>query len=582
MQKLPIGVVLLIFGMPLSGWTAIDPSQETLRISQYLRPISDEQWRQIAGSQIKEKYEVISGDHLWGISNRLFGDGFYWPKVWSLNNRTILNPHVIEPGQMVAFLPGSGTQLPSVAIQTDDGQTMADARQPVRNARSEEWRYLPRQRWESVVVQLPPDIDPLGFDKSNKITKNTASTFEIEAIAKTDPIEPLGEVVGSRSAADGLTLRDAIYIEAENDSGLQIGELYSVTSEPLEISPPGANNNGYSYYIKGHIKIRGVRDGLYIAEVLAARAPILREDKIIPAVKKIRMPKIIPGPEPKEGILGVDRRFSTGTTAQHKLVFVDLGSDDGVQPGMVFRAYQHEDPGTGSEITESHFIVDADFLVVQTGKNICAAIAISSVRSIREGAEVILLTDVSEFHRIKDTRVKSLNRGDEDRELDELDALDPGGGLGPGEERELKQLEQWDGTLDTPAEESKDEPKNDSDQKNSEEYEYEYEDEDEAGEKDSPTQNEESNATPEEESQPTEPVSEESNTSSQPENESKSEESSPQESSETSGETSGETNGEASESNDNSFAPSDAADEDEEDDYEDGEYDDESEDEIPE
>lgn len=49
------------------------------------------------GAITGEKYTVVEGDHLWGISVRAFGDGYRWPEIAKLNN--IANPDLIYPGQ---------------------------------------------------------------------------------------------------------------------------------------------------------------------------------------------------------------------------------------------------------------------------------------------------------------------------------------------------------------------------------------------------------------------------------------------------------------------------------------------------
>ena len=86
------------------------------KIALSLKRITDEEWSQIAGEKAQEKFPVEKGATLWGISKSLFGDPKYWPKIWALNNGKILNPHVILPGQQVAFQGGSSTQLPALSV----------------------------------------------------------------------------------------------------------------------------------------------------------------------------------------------------------------------------------------------------------------------------------------------------------------------------------------------------------------------------------------------------------------------------------------------------------------------------------
>jgi len=425
--------------------------EETAWLARKLTPISDEDWKLVAGPKTTEQYEIAKGDTLFDISKRLFGDAKYWPKIWALNNQTITNPHLIRPGNVIAFLPGSGTSLPAVAINQlpSNAEPMteekpAPASKPKKRApRSTEWQLLPRQSWEMVPLSLPPEVDANGFDKSNKIRFKTMAGLELEAIAASDKLQASGEIVGSRSEGSFLSMGDTVYIEP--DDNLQIGEIYSVTQEPTILKQKNSDRTGYSYRIIGKVKILTVKDNLYIGNIISANHPIRRGSILIPLQPRIKhlSPQI--GAKPIEAVVMVDKTISTFTLAQHKLAFVDRGTEDGIQPGMVFRAYEHRDPSTNKRITDSDYIIDADILIVQVSERFSTGIVMRSLTPISEGAKVVLLTDISDITRKTSYKERSTEEIERDKELDDLDALDSGQGLGKDERRELKQLEQWNG-----------------------------------------------------------------------------------------------------------------------------------------
>jgi hypothetical protein len=112
--------------------------------------------RLVRAANIDTKYEVKSGDTLYDISDILFGDANYWPKIWSLN-KVITNPHIIEVGQVVYFDSGSVLRPPTVRLTPKSGV------------------YLMAENYKNPIIpkQIPkpklrilPDSLPKGFGSS--------------------------------------------------------------------------------------------------------------------------------------------------------------------------------------------------------------------------------------------------------------------------------------------------------------------------------------------------------------------------------------------------------------------------------
>jgi hypothetical protein len=471
------GIILffICFFYPCLYFAALTPEEESLKFQKILKPITDEAWKALAGDKTSETYEIIKGDTLWSISNRLFGDPKVWPKIWALNNHTITNPHVITPKNLIAFLPGSGSSLPSVAIQESpflSSQNVSIQAPPPRHfsqaplprghTRSQEWKLLQPQTWESVQTHLPQQVDPDGFDRRSKISFNVSTGFELFSLVSTEPQHILGELVASRSAGKFLSLGDIVYIDSEEK--LNSGERYAITPRS-STSLSSSGRGGYAYPISGKVLIlRGFEEGLFVGRIVAGSFTIQRGDRLIPLPPRIKNIKPIAGPEPLVGNILVDKALSTIVVAQHKQVIIDRGSEDGVQTGMIFRVYQYQDPSTKKKITDQDLIVNADIIIAQVSELFSVGLMIRGQDIFNQGTEAVLLTDVSDLIKRREFRESSFSpqsSGSKDELLappeeelptppeeetqlgDELDQLDQPGELTPEEEQELQQLEQF-------------------------------------------------------------------------------------------------------------------------------------------
>ncbi len=338
--------------------------------------------------------------------------------------------------------------------------------------RSIEWKELPTQSWELGSLQLPPEVDKDGIDSRSKIRFHQESgIFPLYFIAP-DDYKPLGTVTGARSSAEYLTLGDVIVFEPETEERFQVGTLVSIAKPALEISGKKSARDGEVYPLLGTAKIRGfdTEEGesaeppkRYYAEIVAARAPIPRKSKIITHVSRLKIPTLRPGPQPLQAFGTLPPPTVETQFAQGQFIFIDRGTEDGIEGGMIFRAYQTKDPNTRETIAESSQLIAADVLVIQVGQNYSMGLVQKGRTELPDSTPLVLLTDISDVSWKKEYSAPTIPPTAGDQALDSLDATpaeapkptsetedDPA--LNDDEQRELKQLETHEVNAPPPAE----------------------------------------------------------------------------------------------------------------------------------
>lgn len=469
---------------PLSAYGARNPipDRTTLEISRRLRPISDQSWRMLTQNRTLQTYTVKRGDTLSGISERLFGDRKYWPKIWAINHAVITNPHILEVGTQLTFLGGTGSQLPElkakspqqvsslIASPPPQGILVADRTSGPRqdahreDARPEpqeqieeeralptpsqpsdpdapmssEWKELPPQRWENIHIALRPEIDPLGFDRRSVAMSTPQKGFDLQAVASSTKLDTVAKIQGARSEGNYLGMGDLVYLLADQD--MRIGDTFMATGEPVRLTAPGSDRVGYSYHNLGTVRIIGIRGNLYLGKIISTRSFISRGTLLVKPPKRIKGITLTAGKQELRAAVLIDKNFTIYTTAQHKQVFLNVGTKDQVQPGMIFRVFQHYDPANDRKVTDTNFIIEADILVLQVSEDISAGLIISSYTPISEYSPAFLLNDLSDLKKNLGFSIKATitNQGNE---LDSLDSGDTP--LTEAEKKELIQLERW-------------------------------------------------------------------------------------------------------------------------------------------
>jgi hypothetical protein len=340
---------------------------------------SIESWEKVVGNRKAETYVVQKGDTLWDISRTLFGDPFFWPKIWALNKSTIYNPHEIDPKMNIKFYPGSEGLVPSLAMVNKKDATTTEE-PPLENskatpAKEEETDDKPQDR-RIVTGTMPiPKSFPDYFVNSPKNEKKVileervnnykSPAISLEFVMKESEIEPLGTIsemeIGSKTAAT----YQYVYVKL-NDGNVK---NLTVLKQPKTLKvPSGDDRSVLLYEVEGEIEVLNKvnsEENVYRAMVKNARAFVSRGSILVSgSMRKIVAEDGSDSSANQGQIIG--NLNDNKLIAKNSFVVVDQGAQAGYTQGKIVPIFMNaNNRNEGSIVTENQqkigrmIIVDA-------------------------------------------------------------------------------------------------------------------------------------------------------------------------------------------------------------------------------
>ncbi len=352
-----------------SGIAQVDQESRFYEIYReyHAKPTDQKAWNKLLEPLTTESYKIQPGDNLWNISELFFGDGNYWPKVWSVNSR-IENPHLIEPGNEIRFRLGSSDSAPSFFIteqSSNSGETMADALPTlVSTGGSQELPGIevppPLVQPKPVLQKFPVSLPFWGYNNISpgrevndwdlEIVPRKILTVQDQALLQSfvaeEPVQFLGEVVEPQIDDEIMVHGKTVYVRLDSNR-VQPGDVLLVVHDAGGLNYREERNarNGRVLRIAAQITLREpieVRRPKYGSTYYRARIDrsldlTTRGLRLISGrMKRIDFSKAGRVSNLPIRVLGgqLDNRgfhFSTGN-----VVYIDKGSSSGVSEGDIF------------------------------------------------------------------------------------------------------------------------------------------------------------------------------------------------------------------------------------------------------
>jgi hypothetical protein len=267
-----------------------------------------------------DRYVVVPGDTLWGISQRYTDSPWRWPELWGMNKEQIRNPHLIYPGYVIVLDRARG--------QLTIGER-GPASAPTTTTESGAVKLGPRVRVESVATEQIPSIPAAAIEPF--LTR--------PLVVEPDGLDKAPTIVGTQADRVILAAGNAAYVRGMGDSKEESWYVFR-RGGPL-VDPDTKQTLAYEAIYLGTARLE--RPGEPSTVVLtSAVQEVGAGDKLIAAGRPQPISYVPHAPaKPVRGrVIGIHGGLGyVGEAGPQSIISINRGARDGIEIGHVLALY---------------------------------------------------------------------------------------------------------------------------------------------------------------------------------------------------------------------------------------------------
>jgi hypothetical protein len=295
-------------------------------------------------------YTVQKGDTLWDLSEHFYDSPWIWPELWK-KNQEVANPHWIYPGEQI------------------------------RVYTREELEALKEEAVEEPVFVLPEEPQVFCYPHIHMVD-----------FVRKQPLEPSGAIFNIKEDKEMISQGDLVYVRPMGGVVFEPGDKFTVYRllDPVK-DPDTGKRVGAHHHVVGIVEITEPHPEFAIATVKNSFSAIKIEDLLMPyeeRSERILVRESVPGLDAK--VLTAQERKST-LYAQHFIVFIDKGFEDGVRVGQPYSIYYQEEKRIDPNKRKRVLLPPVDYariLVLRTEETTSTAVVTYSEKAFQSGAKV--------------------------------------------------------------------------------------------------------------------------------------------------------------------------------------------------
>ncbi len=381
------------------------------------QPTAVEVWDKAVGDRKSQTYSVQKGDTLWSVSNTFFGDPNYWPKIWSLNSDEIENPHIITPGMVVRFYPGSIENAPTLGLD-GDSEDSSEQTSPVKK-RTPVLKNIPNSlplyRYGSV-YKGDPKIDALP--ERNKFNRPSEM---LGYFVENHPPASAGTIVETELGMNTATEFQNVIVKLFDTSSKEF--LAFDTQDKIQ-DPLNPKKSAVIVEVQGIVQIKelvNAKENLYRATVKKILQPVHVGAKLMASA----IPTYVPsGGSPMSAapsvIIGGQFDGKRFQFSPDMIVYLNAGTIHGYSEGQVLQIFSNVRARNEKSKSIQNDRAVGILKIVKVSESYSTAVVLSASDDIAVGDHVGASTVLGTFNpsRVEDLDTSSLDKPELESEFE--------------------------------------------------------------------------------------------------------------------------------------------------------------------
>ena len=274
-----------------------------------------------------DRYVVVPGDTLWGISERYTDSPWRWPELWGFNREQIRNPHLIFPGDLILLDRAAGR----LGIAGAGAAAGAGADAGAAAAAPGAVKLSPRIRSELLEAKGIPSIPASAIEPF--LTR--------PLVIEPDGLENAPAIIATEENRVILEAGNRAYVRGIGEA--QQGNWFVYRRGKALVDPDTARTLGYEAIYLGTARVTRPGEPTTV-QLTSVTQEVGAGDNLIPAGE----PQIVnyaphaPSVFMRGRVIGIYGGLDkVGEAGPLSILTLNRGKADGVEIGHVFALYRH-------------------------------------------------------------------------------------------------------------------------------------------------------------------------------------------------------------------------------------------------